>query len=106
MAGATPRSRTTAEQATEVLYTAVGAGLLGAQRLMVARQDLRRRAQAGLDDLCRIVDGSLEAVEQMLPEPAGTAVRQSRRTARDVTRFVSVVLGLDIATDRPGPTEP
>jgi hypothetical protein len=95
-----------AHQAREILYTVVGAGLLGFQRLMVVRQDARRQAEAVLGDVCRSVDGTLDSVEELLPEMAGDAIRQSRQSARDVARFVSVILGLDIATDRPGPTEP
>lgn len=92
--------------ATEVLYTAVGAGLLGAQRLMVARHDARRNTEALMSEVCRTVDGALDAVEALAPGAAGSVIGHTRRSARDVGRFVSVILGLDITTDRPGPTEP
>jgi hypothetical protein len=104
--GAGTSKRATANQAAEVLYTTVGAGLLGVQRLMVARHDARRQAATVLGEMCRTLDGAFETVEGLLPEPAGAAMRQSRRSARDLGRFVSVVLGVSIATDRPGPSEP
>lgn len=103
---ATPSSPSVADQATEVLYTLVGAGVVGAQRLMVARRDLDldRRARDGLNQLCRAVDEGIDTVERTLPEPAGTAMRRSRDTVRDVGRFLWVASGLAIATDRPEPT--
>jgi hypothetical protein len=83
------------------LYTAVGLGVLGFQRMQVHRQDLKRSLTPLIDDAREAFDEGLrtveerlidlddrfdeayEAVEVHLPEPARAPTRQAVTLARE-----------------------
>jgi hypothetical protein len=90
----------------DTVYTAVGLGVLGFQRVQVQRQQLKRslsssygEAREALDDRVRLVeermsdlderfDEMFESVEPRLPEPAREAARQVVTLAREARDHV------------------
>ena len=87
------------DRARDALYTAVGFGVLAAQRLQVRRRDLARELSQRMppgSDLARMVrqaqavaDPVLDLVEHRLPQPGRTVFRQARRAARGVQETVT-----------------
>jgi hypothetical protein len=96
--------------AEDALYTAVGLGVLGFQRVQVGRQHLRRsltgavqEAREALDERARLVEERLddiderldevvESVEPRLPAPACDLARQAIAVARQArTRVLHLV---------------
>lgn len=83
-------------RARDALYTAVGFGVLAAQRLMVERREMakdvqERLARTSSDDVENVVkqvqvvvDPLLDLVEAQLPPVARLVVRQARRAAQDL----------------------
>jgi hypothetical protein len=52
----------------DTLYTAVGLGVLGFQRIQVHRQELKRSVSASLDDAREVVDDGLKTLEERLAD--------------------------------------
>ncbi|MCA1692475.1 MAG: hypothetical protein ABR540_15685 [Acidimicrobiales bacterium] len=83
-------------RARDAMYTAVGFGVLAAQRLMVERRDMAKDVHARMgrtsgDDVEKVVrqvqilvDPLLDRVESQLPPVARLVVRQARRAAQDL----------------------
>jgi hypothetical protein len=85
----------------DTLYTAVGLGVLGFQRIQVHRQQLKRALASALDDargafdervrlvderlsdLDDVVDEFVDSVEHLLPEATRGPVRQAMGLARE-----------------------
>lgn len=90
----------------DTVYTAVGLGVLGFQRVQVQRQQLKRSLSSScsearevfddrvklveerLTDLDERVDEMLGSVEPRLPEPARSAARQAVSIAREARGHV------------------
>jgi hypothetical protein len=79
----------------DAVYTVVGFGVLGFQRLQVARRDVQRQVRAGVQaavpaarGLARRVDAVadpvLDRVERLVPEPGRLVLHVARVTARSV----------------------
>ena len=83
-----------ATQARDAVYTAVGFGVLGFQRLQVRRQELVKQV-GGKDGVVRFVrqveakvDPVLDDVEKRLPDQARTAVHRARLASKTVERLL------------------
>lgn len=87
-------------RARDAAYTAVGFGILAAQRLQVRRRDLTKDVVdrlGGPQEVRRyvrqaqiVIDPVLDVVERRLPLPSRLLLRQARRAART---FEASVLG-------------
>lgn len=85
-------------RARDAVYTAVGFGVLAAQRLQVTRRDLTKDVVERLgdsEDVRRLVhqaqvviDPVLDVVERRLPLPSRVLFHQARRAARRVQESV------------------
>jgi hypothetical protein len=80
-------------RARDAAYTAVGFGVLAAQRLQVTRRDLTKDVAQRLDsdDVRRfvrratvVIDPVLDGVERRLPLPSRVLLHQARRVARNL----------------------
>ncbi|HLM65684.1 MAG TPA: hypothetical protein VK306_15410 [Acidimicrobiales bacterium] len=99
----------------DTLYTAVGLGVLGFQRMQVRRQELKRSfasalddARGALDERVRLVEERLsdlddrvdqlvDSVESVLPEATRGAVRQAVGLAREARHQVFDLVERDCA---------
>ena len=81
-------------RARDAAYTAVGFGILAAQRLQVKRRDLTKdvvdrlggpkEVQRYVRQAQVVIDPVLDVVERRLPLPSRLLFRQARRAARNL----------------------
>jgi hypothetical protein len=86
MADDSERSEELSAKARDLVYTAVGFGVLAVQRLQVIRRDVMRDVRGNIKPLVRsmqaVVDPALDVVEGRLPFPGRLVFRDARQRAR------------------------
>ena len=75
-----------AQLAKDVVYVALGAGVMGIQRIAVARREMQEATSAIVDEAQKATTAALDLTERLLPGPAATQLARSRTQVSSATR--------------------
>lgn len=106
------RDQARCDQARDVLYTALGLGILGFQRGQVRRRELEKRLAAGLSGagpvlrqarttVRSLTDPVLDEVERHVPEPGRSALHLARVGAVALGDRMMAVVDPPVSRDGP-----